>query len=53
VKRRKRSVSVPICSWLRYPLKEWADATLESGRLEQVEIRTSAAMELFSEHCQR
>jgi hypothetical protein len=39
--------------WLRGPLKEWATAALEKGRLEQVGIRTSAAMELFSEHCQR
>jgi len=53
VKRRKRGLSVPICSWLRGPLKEWAAATLEKGRLEQVGIRTSAAMEFFSEHCQR
>jgi asparagine synthase (glutamine-hydrolysing) len=51
--RRKRGLSVPIGSWLRGPLKEWATATLEKGRLEQVGIQTSAAMELFSEHCQR
>jgi asparagine synthase (glutamine-hydrolysing) len=53
VNRRKRGLSVPIGSWLRGPLKEWAAATLEKGRLEQVGIHTSAAMELFSEHCQR
>ena len=53
VNRRKRGLSVPIGSWLRGPLKEWAIATLEKGRLEQVGIHTSAAMELFSEHCQR
>jgi asparagine synthase (glutamine-hydrolysing) len=53
VNRRKRGLSVPIASWLRGPLKEWAIATLEKGRLEQVGIHTSAAMELFSEHCQR
>jgi asparagine synthase (glutamine-hydrolysing) len=53
VNRRKRGLSVPIASWLRGPLKEWAAATLEKGRLEQVGIRTSAAMEFFSEHCQR
>jgi hypothetical protein len=44
---------VPIGSWLRGPLKEWAATTLEKGRLEQVGIHTSAAMEFFSEHCQR
>jgi asparagine synthase (glutamine-hydrolysing) len=53
VNRRKRGLSVPIGSWLRGQLKEWAAATLEKGRLEQVGIHTSAAMELFSEHCQR
>jgi len=53
VNRRKRGLSVPIASWLRGPLKEWAAATLEKGRLEQVGIQTSASMELFSEHCQR
>jgi asparagine synthase (glutamine-hydrolysing) len=53
VNRRKRGLSVPIGSWLRGPLKEWATATLENGRLEQVGIHTSAVMELFSEHCQR
>jgi asparagine synthase (glutamine-hydrolysing) len=53
INRRKRGLSVPIGSWLRGPLKEWATATLEKGRLEQVGIHKSAAMELFSEHCQR
>jgi len=53
VNRRKRGLSVPIGSWLRGPLKEWAIVTLKKGRLEQVGIHTSAAMELFSEHCQR
>jgi asparagine synthase (glutamine-hydrolysing) len=53
VNRRKRGLSVPIGNWLRGPLKEWATATLEKGRLEQVGIHTSAAMEFFSEHCQR
>jgi asparagine synthase (glutamine-hydrolysing) len=53
ISRRKRGLSVPISSWLRGPLKEWAIATLKKGRLEQVGIHTSAAIELFSEHCQR
>ena len=53
VNRRKRGLSVPISSWLRGPLKEWAIATLEKGLLEQVGIDLPAAMELFSEHCQR
>jgi asparagine synthase (glutamine-hydrolysing) len=53
VNRRKRGLSVPIGSWLRGPLKEWATDTLKKGRLEQVGIHTSAAEELLSEHCQR
>jgi asparagine synthase (glutamine-hydrolysing) len=53
VHRRKRGLSVPVSRWLRGPLRPWAAATLESGRLQQVGIQTSAAMELFSEHCQR
>jgi asparagine synthase (glutamine-hydrolysing) len=53
VNRRKRGLSVPIGSWLRGPLIEWATATLEKGPLEQVGIQTSAVMELFFEHCQR
>jgi asparagine synthase (glutamine-hydrolysing) len=53
VNRRKRGLSVPISNWLRGPLKEWAIATLKTGRLEEIGIHTSAAMELFSEHCQR
>jgi len=53
VNRRKRGLSVPIGRWLRGPLKDWASASLASGRLERVGIRTPAAVELFSEHCQR
>lgn len=53
VHRRKRGLSVPIGRWLRGPLQPWAAATLVSGRLQQLGIQTSAAMELFSEHCQR
>ncbi len=53
VNRRKRGLSVPIGRWLRGPLKDWAAAILESGRLEWAGIQTSAAMNLFSEHCQR
>jgi len=53
VNRRKRGLSVPIARWLRDPLRDWASATLETGRLERVGISTSAALDLFSEHCQR
>jgi asparagine synthase (glutamine-hydrolysing) len=53
VNRRKRGLSVPISSWLRGPLKEWAISTLRKGHLEQVGIPTSGAIELLSEHCRR
>ena len=53
VNRRKRGLSVPISSWLRGPLKEWATTTLEKGHLERVGIHTSVAMELLFEHCRR
>jgi asparagine synthase (glutamine-hydrolysing) len=51
VYRRKRGLSVPIGRWLRGPLRAWAMAALENKRLEQIGIRTPAALELFSEHC--
>ena len=50
VYRRKRGLSVPIAAWLRGPLNEWAADALTSGHLEQVGIRTAAALELFHEH---
>jgi asparagine synthase (glutamine-hydrolysing) len=53
INRRKRGLSVPIASWLRGPLKEWATAMVEKGLLEQVGINTSVALELFAEHFQR
>ena len=53
VHRRKRGLSVPISRWLRGPLHEWASTTLGNGRLERVGIGTDAALNLFSEHCQR
>jgi asparagine synthase (glutamine-hydrolysing) len=53
VRRRKRGLSVPIGRWLRGPLHEWASAILASGRLERVGIHTTAALDLFSEHCDR
>jgi asparagine synthase (glutamine-hydrolysing) len=53
VRRRKRGLSVPIGRWLRGPLHEWASATLASGRLERVGIRTPAVRDLFIEHCER
>lgn len=53
VYRRKRGLSVPIGRWLRGPWRPWTAAMLESGRLERVGVKTSAALQLFSEHCHR
>ncbi len=52
VHRRKRGLSVPIGRWLRGSLREWATAALGNKRLEQIGVRTSAALDLLSEHCQ-
>ena len=51
VHRRKRGLSVPIGRWLRGPLREWAAKSLGNKHLEQIGIRTPAALELLSEHC--
>ena len=51
VHRRKRGLSVPIGRWLRGPLREWATAALGNPRLEQIGVRTPAALELLAEHC--
>jgi asparagine synthase (glutamine-hydrolysing) len=53
VNRRKRGLSLPIGRWLHGPLHDWAQEALGSGRLEEVGIHTSAALELLAEHCQR
>ena len=51
VYRRKRGLSVPLGTWLRGPLREWAAAKLENKRLEQIGVRPGTAIELLSEHC--
>jgi asparagine synthase (glutamine-hydrolysing) len=50
VTRRKRGLSVPLASWLRGPLREWAQAQLASGDLAAAGIDTRAAQALFAEH---
>jgi asparagine synthase (glutamine-hydrolysing) len=50
VYRRKRGLSVPIGAWLRGPLREWAEATLNDKCLERVGIRVTAVQELLAEH---
>jgi asparagine synthase (glutamine-hydrolysing) len=53
VYRRKRGLSVPISRWIRGPLNEWAASALGNRRLEQVGVKTSAALDLLSEHCRK
>ena len=50
VTRRKRGLSVPLASWLRGPLRDWAQAHLSSGDLAAAGIDTRAAQALFDEH---
>jgi len=53
VHRRKRGLSVPLASWLRGPLRGWAEERLTSGRLGAVGIDEAAAQALFGEHLRR
>jgi asparagine synthase (glutamine-hydrolysing) len=51
--RRKRGLSVPLASWLRGPLRGWAEERLSAGRLGAVGIDEAAAGALLSEHLRR
>ena len=53
VHRRKRGLSVPLASWLRGPLRGWAEERLTSGRLDGAGIDEKAARALFGEHLRR
>jgi asparagine synthase (glutamine-hydrolysing) len=53
VHRRKRGLSVPLASWLRGPLRGWAEERLASGRLGAAGIDEAAAQALFGEHLRR
>jgi hypothetical protein len=53
VHARKRGLSVPLQSWLRGPLRGWAEERLASGRLAAAGIDESAALALFGEHLRR
>lgn len=53
VHRRKRGLSVPLASWLRGPLRDWARARLASHALEDAGISSHAAVGLLAEHCAR
>ena len=50
VHRRKRGLSVPLSRWLRGPLREWAEARLESDRLAAAGVERRGARALFEEH---
>jgi asparagine synthase (glutamine-hydrolysing) len=53
VHRKKRGLSVPLSSWLREPLYEWAKSRLSSPLLDQVGVNRRVAVELLQEHTQR
>jgi len=53
VHRRKRGLSVPLSSWLRGPLYEWAAERVGSVRLAALGLERDAALELLAEHCSR
>jgi len=50
VHRRKRGLSVPLSSWLRGPLYEWARGQLASDALQTAGIPVETALELLEEH---
>jgi asparagine synthase (glutamine-hydrolysing) len=53
IHRRKRGLTVPFGSWLRGPLREWAEHRLSGDQLDQAGIDTRVARALLAEHAQR
>jgi asparagine synthase (glutamine-hydrolysing) len=53
VHRRKRGLSVPLASWLRGPLRAWADEKLRAGRLIAAGLDPAAAQALLNDHVSR
>lgn len=53
VNRRKRGLAVPLATWLRGPLHDWARSRLASDALQVAGIDNLAALRLLSEHCAR
>ena len=51
--RTKRGLSVPLATWLRGPLKDWALARVSSGRLADVGIDVKGARALLDDHLSR
>ena len=50
IDRRKRGLSVPLASWLRDPLYDWARGLLASPRLAGVGVDSAAAVAILDEH---
>jgi asparagine synthase (glutamine-hydrolysing) len=50
IRRRKRGLSVPLGSWLRGPLKDWAYTKLAGDDLRELDICTASALQLMDEH---
>lgn len=48
--RRKRGLSVPLASWFRGPLRDWAHARLSSEFLAEAGVSNDVALKLLSEH---
>ncbi|MEO6967303.1 MAG: asparagine synthase (glutamine-hydrolyzing) [Rhodanobacteraceae bacterium] len=53
VNRRKRGLSVPLASWFREPLFDWAHTRLSSSGLANVGINNEVAIQLLLEHRSR
>jgi len=53
VHRKKRGLSVPLSSWLRESLYEWAQSKLSSPLLERIGVNRYVAADLLQEHTQR
>ena len=53
VSRRKRGLSVPLGTWLRQPLRAWAEERLASPALTDLGLDPRRVTEVFDEHCRR
>lgn len=53
VHRKKRGLSVPLSSWLREPLYDWAKSRLSTPLLARAGVNCYVAQELLQEHMQR